>query len=325
MPTLRQSFRPDLQPSQTGRLLQVIKGHGNACAPQFPDVLLRFAPMLLAVALAACSAQEPFAAGPLHPPIPHDASEPHAALDFPGVRKLRDNEVGVLAPGRPFETQDHARIVRDGLLAPHCESILARAQWRQDIVLASWAPAHFDNCRFRESQDYVRSMVTEAERAVAQGQPEELLAALGRALHGIQDFYSHTNYVELMAATHERFADVPIVKLWNPDGGTELDTLVQQGLVSGYVWWEPGEICKEPVLSHSAVNKDSASSSSGQTLISNWNLTAYRAAHELAVRATRAFLREHLGRPTWAALTADCENGVVFITSFDRRNQWGKQ
>jgi hypothetical protein len=113
----------------------------------------------------------------------------------------------------------------------------------------------------------------------------------------VQDFYAHTNYVELMAIEHPTFAEVPIVELWRAEGMQRLQQLEGKGLVSGYVWWEPGDKCGPPNTSHADLNKDSDQSSEGAKFIQPWGMTHFRAAHELAIRATRAYLNEFLSRP----------------------------
>ena len=253
--------------------------------------------------------------------VPPERTDAHSAAEFPGLEALPEDEVGVHSLAAPFETSTHTEMIRDGSLPSHCVDLLAKAQWRQDVVLSTWAPAHFDNCRFDEGHRYIASLLADAEGAAAKGDRDGMLVALGRALHGIQDFYAHTNYVELMASgAPAGLADVPVLDVWGPDGPQRLRDLVAKGLVSGHVWWEPGDTCQAPFVTHAALNKDSPKSTEGAKVIAAWGMTEFRAAHELAIRATHKYLHEFLARPAWAALVgSDCNGLVGFDVTSDRR------
>jgi hypothetical protein len=243
----------------------------------------------------------------------------YSAPEFPGLDDLPDHAIDAYVMGRPFETGTHTQMIRSGSQPSFCINRLANAQWRQDVVLSTWAPAHFDNCRFDDSQRYLAELIAAAEKAAASGKRDDMLVALGRGLHGVQDFYSHSNYVELMALKHPTLSEVPIVEVWQPDGAERLQKLVAEGLISGHVFWEPGNACKEPVKSHADLSKDSPGSTGGAQVIEPWKVTAFRAAQELAIRATRAYLQAFLSRPAWATLVKDCK-GLAFTTMGDRRS-----
>ncbi len=90
---------------------------------------------------------------------------------------------------------------------------------------------HFDNCAFAESLAYIErqhTLIAAASNAPA------MWAAFGRLSHVAQDFYSHSNYVDLWLAAHGGLAHTC------PDGINGLDPglLASPALRSGYfVLW----------------------------------------------------------------------------------------
>ena len=69
---------------------------------------------------------------------------------------------------------------------------------------AALESAHFDSCRFPESTERIRSLYTAAIGGLDPATPDLILATLsfGRLLHPVQDFYAHSNYVELLEGTY---------------------------------------------------------------------------------------------------------------------------
>ncbi len=58
---------------------------------------------------------------------------------------------------------------------------------------------HFDNCLFAEAAAYVEAQHALVARG---GDPLVMRAAFGRLSHTVQDFYSHSNYVDLWLKAH---------------------------------------------------------------------------------------------------------------------------
>lgn len=94
---------------------------------------------------------------------------------------------------------------------------------------------HFDDNLISQSMAYITSqrmrIIEAAENAHTDPKAlKDALNAFGELLHSAQDFYSHTNYVEiaLKANSSLRPAEIPIVD-WNHR---------PTGLRSGYFWWE---------------------------------------------------------------------------------------
>jgi hypothetical protein len=165
--------------------------------------------------------------------------------------------------------------------ARKCENILNRSSQRQDIFLVLRSKAHFDNCAFEKSADYIKHLLEKNERlfrkinfSSSERERNRLLKQslfnAGKILHSIQDFYSHTNYVELMQADHDRFEDVPDLRLWTGAGRESLFALEADGLVSGTTWWSFPRKCSKHVPSHKKLSKDRSQ------YISAWQPTLWK-------------------------------------------------
>jgi hypothetical protein len=257
---------------------------------------------------------------------PQGVANEHAGPEFPGLAALADEEVlqadFVELDTPKFETADHVKVIREGKLPKVCADELAGAQWRQDILGAFDPDLHFDNCRFKQSLSYLQGRIAEATKAAAKNQRDDALWELGRALHGIQDFYSHTNFVELMAKTHDKLEDVKPLALWAPDAGKRLDALIAEGLTSGKVWWEPNDECPDDGFSHGDMAKDSDTTVRGKKVIEKWKMTHYRAARKLALLTTQEYLHTVLSRPAFAGIRKQCF-AVGFTLTFDARQHGG--
>ena len=128
---------------------------------------------------------------------------------------------------------------------------------------------HFDNCAFREGSGRINRcwhrIFTESDRF-----SEKSLKAFGRLLHTVQDFYSHSNWIEL----HRGVSPIP---LWNLN-----PVSLPAGICSGT--WKEGKPkrCKRGTPSHDRLNKDNRLSHSGKVILSK-GPNKGRSYHELAV------------------------------------------
>lgn len=103
-------------------------------------------------------------------------------------------------PGEP----NHEAITAAALsfLRPEVLTALQASNVATDVEFVLVNAAHFDDCNFSGSSEFIR--ISEA-KAVAALAPHQLpvggdalaIRAFGRALHAVQDFYAHTNWVEL--------------------------------------------------------------------------------------------------------------------------------
>lgn len=246
----------------------------------------------LSIVATSCLASAQTPDGGLLPPLP--VEEDFDYLSGAGfsrgatkVGRRSDDE----SRRRGFDPRVHVAMAR-GSIAATCSNLLGRAQWNQDVSHFFAPEAHFDNCAFDESVAYLGRLVAEARRYAAADDYKSTLTALGQALHGIQDFYSHSDYVERSVAKYRYVSAVPVIPIWETRGAAELGAHVKGGLVSGVVWWEPTlRRCVEPAKSHSELAKDGPSTQAGSASIAPWHRTGHEAALALADRATVEFLR----------------------------------
>ena len=142
----------------------------------------------------------------------------------------------------------------------------------QDSYHQFESKAHFDNCDFDQAVAYIDSLLFEVDVHVAAAKAAKekndkaafnvymlkAFFALGQALHGVQDFYAHTNYVELSVGEVTTETDIGIVSPWTQSGKNKIKELSAKGLVSGYVFWGVPQKCPQGSLSHADMAKDKA-------------------------------------------------------------------
>lgn len=133
---------------------------------------------------------------------------------------------------------------------------------------------HFDNNRLDESILTVNARV-EAARSIllglAQANPKPAgwrrdfalaLIVFGKALHGVQDFYAHSNWVECQRDLVRIGGSIADLPMWTgePWGcSTSIGGVTVSGLQTGYVDIAP----PAGSVTHDALNKDSPSSAQG--------------------------------------------------------------
>lgn len=93
----------------------------------------------------------------------------------------------------------HVRITRDALdfLRPAVRELLEEENKGEDKGDSYDFPErHFTNCLFRESVAYVNARYRLSVAALAQGDTESAATHFGMLLHGVQDFYAHSAWVD---------------------------------------------------------------------------------------------------------------------------------
>jgi hypothetical protein len=203
----------------------------------------------------------------------------------------------------PFSLKVHFAL---GTTARACADCLSRAAVAQDIGNALYSAAHFDNCAFEEGLAYIKDRQDAAARDLdaaqkrfsATGRVDPAiklgvstgLFRLGQALHAVQDFYSHSNYIELMEVAHADFMEVDALRFFDKSGHDAVRRLIaQRGLVSGV--WKIGvpKRCAGGALTHGELSKDTEDSGKGAR-VTRWGNSYYFAAVTLARRSTADFL-----------------------------------
>jgi hypothetical protein len=170
-----------------------------------------------------------------------------------------------------------------------CSRELVSAQWYQDAVNALTSAAHFDNCAFRTGRAYIRDRLAAAHAAAVAGDEETAAFDVGQALHGVQDFYAHSNYLELAASSGLPLDRVAVVRLWDRDDHT-LDDVLGQGLISGT--WITTSSCPAGTPTHAELNKDADTPGTHGAAWTRWDRTWFEASYSVARRATAAFLAD---------------------------------
>ena len=220
------------------------------------------------------------------------------------------------APGEP----NHEEITSTALafLNPAVINALITGNVSTDIQFALDNAAHFDDCNFSGGAALVAASQATAVQAlgpsVALPAGDALaMLAFSRSLHALQDFYAHTNWVELGgdALVDQSLTAFPALTPYSAIQSTGFivvqgikpgQTAVYRdddapyptytivtvrykktttpGLVSGTVDYEPGDYCPAPVaMTHEELNKD-------KTTLSD-RTAQHLAAKSLAIRQTR--------------------------------------
>lgn len=232
----------------------------------------------------------------------------------------------------PFSPPVHDKLIKEVAAVSPYVGELRRALYWQDTIHQFESKAHFDNCDFEGSMAYVDGLmaevgthVTSAAKAKAKGDTagatakiKEAFFSLGQALHAVQDFYAHTNYVELSAASAKRIEDLKVIAPWQKEGRDAVLAMARQGLFSGFVFWGAPQKCPSGTLSHGAIAKDKPTTASGKIKVAHLrNHSQYQLAEMLARAASEALLTDAFRR--WPLL-AELNGSVVAVEVFvDRR------
>lgn len=151
-------------------------------------------------------------------------------------------------------------------------------QWESEI--------HFDNCAFAEGAKHIHDEWAKIE-SESNHLSDDALVAFGRLLHTAQDFYAHSNWIEL----HLDQAPIP---LWD----FQVETL-PAGIVSGT--WSMGfpKKCGTGAPSHDELNKDKPDSPESKKIVESGphqGKTYFRLAWDAALRESRKQLARLVGR-----------------------------
>jgi hypothetical protein len=219
---------------------------------------------------------------------------------------------------QPFSTlpaePNHEQITADGLSFLRPEVVLALQAFNveTDVQYVLDAAKHFDNCNFTGGSASIQTDQASALLALNPNAPDDAKALLSfaRALHTAQDFYSHSNWVELGATTLvdasltafptlTPYAQIDSTGTVSVQGTPPAGTAVWRkrgkypnnavvyvrdgkttslGLISGTVDYEPGNFCPpQATMTHDELNKDRSDRHPAQ----------YTVARDLAVKQTR--------------------------------------
>lgn len=233
---------------------------------------------------------------------------------------------------QPFDTTTHKEVLVGLVNNPYLGE-LRKALYLQDTYHQFESKAHFDNCDFDAAIAYIDELYAEAGRyadeaakAKAVGNTDAMqkaslsaFFALGQALHGAQDFYAHTNYVELQVGGVKAVTDIPLVLAWRAEGKARIAELRKAGLISGFVFWGFPQRCPSGTISHGKLAKDAATTTSGKVPIAHLkNLNQYKIAVFLARETSLQLMTDAFKK--WPLLKELNGELVALDVLVDRRN-----
>jgi hypothetical protein len=232
----------------------------------------------------------------------------------------------------PFEPKAHAEMLQK-LVGNAYIGELRKALYMQDGAHQFESKAHFDNCDFDSSMAYIKTLLAEVgakvdlakaaaeknDNASKEKRVKEAFFALGQALHGTQDFYAHTNYVEMHVGAAKKVKDLKVVPVWTSAGVEQVNALVKTGLKSGYVFWGFPQKCPSDSPSHGKLAKDSETTVSGKVRIAHLqNTSQFTLAQALAQRASIDLVSHAFNQ--WPLLKEMNGENVAFEVLLENRN-----
>lgn len=187
-----------------------------------------------------------------------------------------------------FSLDYHAEITSkaaSGVLSNEQITFVVRANMSQDIRQFE-SYVHFDNCAFLEGANHIRDEWKKIE-AEDDRLSQEALMAFGRLLHTAQDFYAHSNWIEL-------YLERELIPLWD----FQVETL-PAGIVSGT--WAIGfpKNCGSGAPSHDELNKDKPDSPESKKVVESGphqGKTYFILAWDAALQESRKQLTRLVGR-----------------------------
>jgi hypothetical protein len=153
---------------------------------------------------------------------------------------------------------------------------------------------HFDNCAFACGLEQINQQWALIDALSSHDRFDNLgLSAFGRLLHTTQDFYAHSNWVEL----HLQEATIPIWDL-------QLSSLPSD-IVSGTFALDLPKCCGSSAPSHGSLNKDDPGSQEGRTIVTSGPHQAaslFQLAFDTGLAASAAQFQTLRGNATTAEI-----------------------
>jgi hypothetical protein len=236
--------------------------------------------------------------------------------EVPNSEEIAEHEQHFSSTKEPNHQEMMAEAL--GFLHPDILAALTAANVSTDAQFALVSAYHFDDCNFSESSTLVATHQAAAVKALDPSQTSTetdaaAITSFGLSLHIVQDFYSHSNWVELGAEglvddsmgpfpTMNGYAllapsGIQIVEgtppsqtaVYRPIGAPYPDNAIvyavtngtkRLGLFSGSVDYEPGDKCPIQIrMNHDDLNKDNS--------LNPGRVEQFTKAKALAVQQTR--------------------------------------
>lgn len=176
-----------------------------------------------------------------------------------------------------FQLQYHAELTEhacpdDPTIRPHLTTIVA-ANLATDLNQFE-SQLHFDNCTFALGVQRIDDLWG----LITPNPPSDPYVSFGTMLHTVQDFYAHSNWVEL----HQQQSPVPA---WDLDLAS-----LPPDIVSGTFWLDSPKLCGPDAPTHAELNKDSPTSPEGSKTVAsgpNEGQTLFALAFAAALEASK--------------------------------------
>jgi hypothetical protein len=244
---------------------------------------------------------------------------------------LLGNWPGNVDPLGLFDVEIHKKITLTAGEAQHVDPLTLGyvntghqvADWENPFIDAQ----HFDNSKFVEGVEFMNSLYTSF---IAERNAEQAAILLGRYLHALHDFYSHSAYVEYRVFVSHRGTMAADLPLWDgvwPPGGKLAE------IRSGSFTKVFGVLCKWSDLAckvldapthygTNGINKDGPETPEGRLESVLTGESLFTVARTLAERDTeKVFSEVPIEKMRWlaAALRASEERRAVKQQSFGLR------
>lgn len=197
-----------------------------------------------------------------------------------------------------FKVDIHAQITREACASTLTEDQLSVVVLHNMLVDTDQLNSclHFDNCAFECGAAQIAQQWALIDSQPATGRFGDVgLSAFGRVLHSTQDFYAHSNWVEL-------HLDQPSIPVWDQDTAS-----LPAAIVSGTFFLDTPKNCRPGTPTHDELNKDSPTSKAGATIVRSGphaGRSLFDLAYATAVAASAAQFRRLRGDASAAAIAA---------------------
>ena len=228
-----------------------------------------------------------------------------------------NNPIINIDPDGKFKVPIHEKIIQDAFKSLGFDRFahMAAWTWQQtwDAADAMNDNTHFDN-KFTARDVYKRwASLSKEIQNVKLGNENDILThngtdddiKLGKVLHTVQDFYAHSNYVELYVDYYQKNHNGDIPK---PDGipiyddgikdtkfkNEYLDVNLKTGAFDVPKWivgQDKKSANKQGHMHHDELNKDNESTSEGKKIVNN-RISLHKYARQTAYKHTRKILEE---------------------------------
>ena len=206
------------------------------------------------------------------------------------------NAASIISVVGSFSSAKRTELARKLVSNGSCSELISQAIWFSEVSVIGRHDAvqHSLNGTLQIGVERVKNLMGQTGLYLGQDNDKKAIFALGKAIHLIQSFYAHTNYVELMSLKQRKYKnieDVPIFKIWKRSAEIKLNQLKGQGLVSACDLSISKPKCKKKSLSRKTLSKRNMQAKAGKKEYKHWQVDGYSAAVYLAEQASTQFIR----------------------------------